>query len=84
MHVVENKLRKGSDIVMEAKDNIELVNEIREETCEVASTLADTRTGQKSKRKDLLASYKDDIEVSILSSTLDDKNLHLIDIISGS
>lgn len=73
MHVVENNLRKSSDIVLEAKEEIELENEIKKETCEVASTLADTRTGQKSKRKDLLASSKDDIEVSILSSTLYDK-----------
>ena len=55
-----------------------MLNEIRGETREVASTVADTRTRQKIKRKDLPTSSKEEIKFSIMSSTLDEKNLHLL------
>jgi len=72
---IENNLLKDADIVREAKAEVELVSEIRDETREVDFTVADTRTrtGQKIKRKDLPTSPKEEIKVSILSSTLDDK-----------
>ena len=59
-------------VVLEAKEEVELVNEIRDETREVASTVADTRTRQKIKRKDLPTSSKEEIKFSIMSSTLDE------------
>ena len=71
--VMENNLLKDADVVLEAKEEVELVNEIRDETREVASTVADTRTRQKIKRKDLPTSSKDEMKFSIMSSTLDEK-----------
>eukprot|EP00815_Leptocylindrus_aporus_P002145 CAMPEP_0116067542 /NCGR_PEP_ID=MMETSP0322-20121206/11101_1 /TAXON_ID=163516 /ORGANISM="Leptocylindrus danicus var. apora, Strain B651" /LENGTH=360 /DNA_ID=CAMNT_0003554429 /DNA_START=61 /DNA_END=1140 /DNA_ORIENTATION=+ len=71
--VMENNLLKDADVVLEAKEEVELVNEIRDETREVASTVADTRTRQKIKRKDLPISSKDEMKFSIMSSTLDEK-----------
>ena len=49
--VMENNLLKDADVVLEAKEEVELVNEVREETREVASTVADTRTKQKNQTK---------------------------------